>query len=347
MKTATPDTGYLFKAVILTLLIPLLHTPTLADDIPVRSQPLGELLQQPTFSAPATVESLNAPTVSAQTSGLVTDIPVRVGDHVSKGDLLVQLDCRYQRAQLAAAQAGLKRIEAARRFASTQLKRARNLKNKSSISQELLDQRLSELQGAQADQQHQRQLIKQHSIDVERCSLAAPFDAVVSKRLASVGSLANPGTGLLQLIQLSGNAVSAELRNAEVTSLQQARAITFSYAGQNYPLSLKALIPVINERTRTQQARLSFNTESAPAGAAGRLIWQGPANQLAADYLVRRKQRLGIFIARRNKAHFHVLMDAREGQPVSVDLPANSLIITEGRQRLQHGDTISTAVSGQ
>ena len=159
--------------------------------------------------------------------------------------------------------------------------------------------------------------------------------------LAQVGGLASPGISLLNLVQLSDLEVSAALRGTEAQSLQQARSIRFEYAGSDYALVLRRLVPVVDERTRTQEARLRFLQEAAPAGAAGRLIWQGVSDELPADYLVRRGGRLGIFLVEGDLARFHALPDAREGQPARLQLADDRLLITDGRQRLQHGDPVA------
>jgi RND family efflux transporter MFP subunit len=333
--------NFMIKQYISGLLLSLLGATVWADSIPVRVQPLGDLLRHPEYSAPASVTPLNAPSLAAEISGRVEAIPVRVGDRVRQGDRLVELDCRYHQSKLQAARAGLQRIEAQLRFAEAQLQRAEDLKAKRSISDELLDQRRMELLGARADRLNQQEMSRQAEIDVERCTLIAPFDAVVTARLAQVGGLASPGTPILNLIQLDDLEVSAALRGSEASSLLQTQALYFDYAGARYSLQLRQILPVVDERTRTQEVRLRFVQDSAPAGAAGRLIWQGAANELAAEYLVRRDGRLGVFLQSEGLARFHVLADAREGQPVRVQLATDTQLITEGRQRLQDGDPVS------
>jgi RND family efflux transporter MFP subunit len=312
-----------------------------ADPIPVRISPLSDLLRQPEYSAPASVTPLNAPSLAAQISAQIDSIPVRVGDRVEEGDLVARLDCRYHESILAAARAGLQRIDAQLAFARAQLQRAKNLKSNRNISEELLDQRNSELLSTEAQDLSQRQQIRQAEIDVQRCRVTAPFEAVVTERLAQEGGLANSGTPLVKLLQLDKLEVSAELRGSEAESLRQADSILFRYAGKDHPLRLRHILPQIDTRTRTQQARLIFLKDPAPAGAAGRLIWQGPKEQLAADYLVRRDGRLGVFLAYENSAHFHPLPQAQEGQPALLQLKPSLRLITEGRQRLQHGDSLT------
>ena len=324
----------------LFILLMLLSASAWGETKAIRVQALGELLRQPEFSVPASVEPLNAPSLAAEISGRIESIPVHVGDRVRAGDLLAGLDCRIHRSRLQAHKAQLKRINAQRKLARTQLQRARALNEKQTISDELVDQRNTELLGAQAEFEHQQEQIRQAEIDVERCEITAPFDAIVTQRLGQVGGLATPGTPLLDIVQLDNPEVSAEVSNAEAATLEQAKSLTFEYDGTDYALRLQHLLPVVDERTRTREARLLFTAAAAPVGAAGRLMWQGVADELPAEYLVRRNGRLGVFIAERDTARFYPLPGAREGQPVRLDIPGDRLLVTEGRQRLQDGDVI-------
>lgn len=329
------------------LLLLLIVQAAGADPIPVRTERLQTLLSPQTFSAPATVEPLNRPRLSAQVTGSIAHLPVQVGDNVRTGELLVELDCQVHQQREKNADAALSRANAHRRFAAEQLQRAQNLKRKSSISEEVLDQRRTELLTAEADVRSQQAQLALARIDVERCRILSPFDAVVGERLASEGDLANPGTPLLELVQLDRAEVSAAVRTHEADTLAQAPAPHFEYLGGNLPLRLRALPPLVDERTRTREARLQFVSGSAPVGSAGRLIWSSSERLLPAHLPVRRGEQLGVFVARDGEAVFVPLYGAREGQPARVDLPGDSLLITEGRQRLNHGDAITVMDNGQ
>jgi multidrug efflux pump subunit AcrA (membrane-fusion protein) len=65
-----------------------------AEPTPVRTQTLAQLAIYPESAAPAVAVSLNNSAVAAQVDALVLDLPVRVGDNVKAGAVLVQLSCR-------------------------------------------------------------------------------------------------------------------------------------------------------------------------------------------------------------------------------------------------------------
>ena len=313
--------------------------------VPVTTSPIGELLLQSHHSVPATVIARNSPSLSAEINARIDSIPVKVGDTVEADTLLAQLDCRQYESQLAAAKAGMDQLASERDFSAAQLKRAQGLKLKKGISDEGVEQRKSEWESYSARYRMLEETQRQAQLQVDRCQIHSPFRAVVVERLASSGSLATIGTPILKLVQLDDIEVSASLREQESETLEESSKIWFEFFHKEYRLILRRILPVIDSRTRTREVRLRFSKESAPVGAAGRVLWQGESLQLPAGYLVRRSEQLGIFLVDGGKARFHPVAGAVEGQPAVIDLPAESLLIVEGRQRLGDGDEIS--VQGQ
>jgi RND family efflux transporter MFP subunit len=316
---------------------------TVAAPVSVRTLPLGELLVEPQFSAPATVMARNQPQVAAEIDARVTAFPVQVGDHVSADATLARLDCRSDESRLAVARAELKVTLAQMNYAREQLTRARNLKKNDSISDELLDQRRTDLEARQAEADARREAVKQAAINVGHCEIRAPFDAVVTERLVSIGSFVSRGTAIVGLLEMAGQEISASLRQNEIARLQQAEELVFEAASGRFPVRLRALLPALDTLARTREARLAFVSDAALPGTAGRLVWQVGRKLLPADYLVRRDNRLGVFVLNGDRAQFIVIPHALEGQPCEVDLPSDTRLITDGRQSLVDGQAVAVS----
>ena len=283
------------KSQIRALLLLLSLTATAASAaLPVTTSPLGELLIATEQNAPATVVARNAPTLASEISARIQALPARVGDVVSRGDVLAQLDCRAYESAQRAAESGLARLQAQLKFARRQHERALDLQRKKGISDEIVEQRESEVASLESQRQSQEEAITQAALDVERCTLVAPFDAAVTARLADVGGLAAPGTPLLSLVETAAPEVSAELDAVEAAAISDSSELRLEYDGGRYALESPRLVAVIDERTRTRTARFAFRDNTAPPGAAGRLVWRSSAARVPAEYLVRRDGRLGI-----------------------------------------------------
>jgi hypothetical protein len=165
----------------------------------------------------------------------------------------------------------------------------------------------------------------------------------VLERLAHIGEYVLPATALVRILDIGEIEISADVIAADAAGLETADTILFRYAGRDFPLQLRTLAPVIDPHTRTRQARLLFRGETALPGAAGRLIWYQPP-ALPADLLVRRQGQLGVLLAEQGKARFYPLPNAREGRPAVLALPAQTLIITEGRFAVSDGDPVVSSV---
>jgi multidrug efflux pump subunit AcrA (membrane-fusion protein) len=200
-----------------------------------------------------------------------------------------------------------------------------------------------DLETREAEQSARREAINQAEIDVGHCEIQAPFDAVVTERLVSIGTYVSPGTAVIGLLETAGQEVSAQMRETEVESLQEADQLVFEAAAGSFPVRLRTLLPALDTTARTREARLVFSADAAIPGTAGRLVWRGRRLVLPADYLVRRHTGLGIFVLRDGHAQFVSIPQAQEGQPASVDLPADTRLITEGRWRLTDGEAVTIA----
>ena len=190
----------ILSSLILLLLAGVVH----ADSIPVTVIQLDKIWQKFQQDAPATVVSLNTPQLSSEIDAVVTTVRVKVGEHVSKGDILIELDCHTYHNQKKIAEAAVQRSTAQLAFARSQLNRAKNLKSKKSISDELLDQRKTELQVARADLMTQKHKLALADRDVLNCNVLSPFSGVVSERLVSEGAYANRGLPLLTVTATRG-----------------------------------------------------------------------------------------------------------------------------------------------
>ncbi|MET0086771.1 MAG: efflux RND transporter periplasmic adaptor subunit [Sedimenticola sp.] len=307
----------------------------------VSTAPLETLVFFPSFSAPATTLSLNDSRISAETSGRIDRIAVQMGEEVPAGALLATLDCRDNILRRRQAEASLESARSRVALARKQLLRTQSLRKERNISEELYNQREADLSTSRADLQAQSAALDKARLDEARCSIKAPFGGLIMKRLASEGEWINPGQPLVQLLDNRRLEVSAQLPLDRVDSLASAPGITIETNHSSHPLLLRRVVPAVGSRGRNREVRLTFTDTTALPGSTGRLKWTSATPYLPADIPVRRDGRLGLFLLEQDMARFHVLEGALEGQPARVDLPAESLLIIEGRQSLSDDQPVA------
>lgn len=307
----------------------------------VRAQPLAEVLVDFERRAPAEVRALNDSTIAAEVSSVVLSVHADVGQAVKAGDLLLELDPVDYQLNLKQAEANLASSKARLSQASAKLKRARTLGGKQYISADELLERETEVMVFSAQIQAEQVAVSIARRNLEKCSLTAPFDGVVGKRMAQVGNFVRNGDPLIAVTQIDQFELNAEIPDAQADEVVHADMIRFQSRGQDWPVELLRLSPVINSQGRTRQARFSFTGDAPAVGRSGELVWRVGEGMLPSNLISRRNGVLGVFVVDSDKASFEPLPGAQEGRPVLVNLPASTRVVTLGRERLQDGATLN------
>lgn len=308
----------------------------------VTQSSLSEVAIYPEVSIPASAVSLNDAKISAEVRANVKSIPVLVGNTVKQNEILVELDNRDFILNLQRAEVALKGIESRLKLATYQLDQAKTLIRDKAITDELFRQREADVTTLQAENDAQKVAVKIAEQELIKCTIRAPFDAVVVERLAQVGELANAGTPLVRVVDASRIEVSAKIQPQDVASLKQASSFTFQTMEGSFDLKLRTLTPVIDPVQRNREARLEFIDKLDLPGASGTLVWKQKITHVPANLIVRRNGVLGIFVNNNNSAEFIEIQNTTEGRPGPVNLPLDTKVIVNGRFAIQQGDELTT-----
>lgn len=303
------------------------------------SKPLSEVALYPSRSASATALSINDTTISAQLLASISQVKVNVSQRVSKGELLVVLDCADYRLNREMATARLEAAEAQLVLADSQLTRSKQLFSKSLTSQEQVDTRSAERVAQNAMLKQREVELKQQKLNVSRCSLKAPFDGVVTGRLVSEGQLANIGTPLLSLVETGNIELSANVSYDDAEYFSRVKDFVFDYR-EKVPVAISQIGGVIDPNTRNQEVRFRFPSKSPLPGTAGKLMWNDPRSYIPPRLIVKRNGQLGVFLDDDGVARFTPLPSASPGRPAVTDMSLNTMLVVAGITLLQDGDQI-------
>jgi membrane fusion protein, multidrug efflux system len=206
-----------------------------------------------TLSAIGSVAAVRGVTVAADLPGVVEAITVDSGAAVKEGDVLVRLDTRQERAQLAAA-------EADRDLAQANLKRARDLHGELILAQADLDKAESEAKRAEA-------AVGEIRAAIGRKTILAPFGGVLGIRQANLGQYLAAGTPIVSLQALDPVYVNFAVSQQQVARVRQGTEVHVGL--ENAPTDIRgrvtAIDSVADEATRTVQVQATVRN------ATGRL----------------------------------------------------------------------------
>jgi membrane fusion protein (multidrug efflux system) len=200
-----------------------------------------------TLAAIGTLAAVQGVTVSADLPGTVERIAFESGESVRRGEVLVQLDTRQERAQLAA-------VEAQRELAGLNFDRMRGLLDERVISRAEYDRAMAEHKQTDAQAGEIRAAI-------ERKTIRAPFSGVLGIRQVNLGQYLAAGDPVVLLQSLNPIYVNFGVPQQAAGQLQkggEVRITATDVAGQAFAGPITAIDAVVNEATRNVQAQATL-----------------------------------------------------------------------------------------
>jgi RND family efflux transporter MFP subunit len=177
------------------------------------------------IEAPGTVVAFQTAEIAARVPGTVTRVPVREGDRVQAGQLLLRLDDREMAARSQAAQTALQETSAAVEEANRAIASAQaqadiakktydrfvflrdqksvspqefdEVETKQKVAQEGLAVAQARLQQAEAARSRAESEARAAGAVASYTAIAAPFTGVVARRMVDAGTQVSPGVPLL------------------------------------------------------------------------------------------------------------------------------------------------------
>jgi HlyD family secretion protein len=146
--------------------------------------------------------------INAEVSGEIISLPVREGQRVTKGQLLVYIKPDAYQAGVEQAQAAMNMAEANLRKADADYKRSKDLYTKKLISDSDLELSKASYEGAKASADQATAGLKQSQDTFSKTKIYSPMDGVVSQLISELGervsgSTFTQGTQIMTIADLS------------------------------------------------------------------------------------------------------------------------------------------------
>ncbi|HEX7845086.1 MAG TPA: efflux RND transporter periplasmic adaptor subunit [Chitinophagaceae bacterium] len=174
---------------------------------------------QPVILASGEVEALQTANISTRVMGRITNIFVKVGDRVNKGQVLATVWDEDIKAKRAQADAMIAEAESAYATARKDYDRFNNLYKQQSATAKELDNVTLQYDAAKARVTAAKQIRSEVNANLSYSRLEAPFSGVVTQKLADVGSIANPGMPIVTIEEDEILQVSAAVAESDISSI--------------------------------------------------------------------------------------------------------------------------------
>jgi membrane fusion protein, multidrug efflux system len=200
-----------------------------------------------TLSIIGTMEAVQGVTVSADLPGTVDRIGFDSGKAVREGDVLVELDTRQERAQLAA-------LEAQRDLARLNFSRMQQLASQGVISR-------MEYDSATAQQKATEAQVGEIRATIARKTIRAPFSGILGIRQVNLGQYLSAGQAIVSLQSLNPIYVNFGVPQQDAAKVRAGRTLRVTgsdVVGDVFTGRVTAIDSVVNEATRNIQVQATL-----------------------------------------------------------------------------------------
>lgn len=288
------------------------------------------------------VEAVKAASISPEMGGKIESIPVKVGQQVKKGQLLMTLDSKVMQNSLSELDKGFELVT--------------TLYNK---QKELWDQGVgSEMQFLEIKNRKESMERTMNTLksQLELTKIYAPFDGRIEKIAMKVGELASPGRGIIDVVNLSNLYVNTEVSEAFMQTVNRGDSVTVEFPNlpgvtKTIPIAYKG--DVINPQSRTFSIRMEIpnsNQEIKPnmlANVKLRVVNLKDAVVVPTALIRQDVEGSYVFIIRSSSApaahKIYLKTGSSDGNLTVVEsgLTGGEMIISQGYNQVKEGSLIS------
>jgi membrane fusion protein (multidrug efflux system) len=316
---------------------PAAHREATLPAAAVKAQAIERKPRQAVEDVVGTVRAKLRAVVEAKVSGKIDELLVVPGQAVKRGELLASIEARE-------IQARLDQANAIRQQAESELKRLASLFEQKILSQAEYDAAQSKFRVADG-------AVKEAETQLGYMKVTAPFDGVITRKLADVGDLAAPGKPLLGIEDARVLRLEADVPEALIgrIALGDKVAVTIpSLSNRSLEGVVSELSPAADPGSRTFLAKFDLpSSEGLRAGQFGRVaipLGESTALRVPAAAVLQRGQMEIVFIAADGRAQLRLVKTGKRiGDEVELisGVEAGERIVVEGVASLLDGQPLS------
>jgi RND family efflux transporter MFP subunit len=230
-----------------------------------------------TLTANGSIAPWQEAIIGAELSGLrLAAVLVNVGDRVKRGQALATLQDESVVADVNTARANLAEAQALLVEAKGNADRARALRGSGAMSAQEVQRAVTAEQTAQARMDSLRARLAADELRLRQTRVLSPDDGVISARVATVGSMAQPGQELFRLIRQSRLEWRAELPSADLSRIKPGMPAWATPPGGT-PVQgvVRSVAPTVDAATRNGLVYVDLPASAVNAGARAGMFAAG------------------------------------------------------------------------
>jgi len=335
--------------------VPLEGAPRPVTVVPARSAPYRETRTYVGAVEPWVEASVGPQYISAY----VSTVLVRPGDTVKSGEILATLDCSNPNAATRAVEMQARAADARGRAAADEAARLTTMLKGGFVAPNEVEQKVAVSMAEAAQLLETKANVLKTSLDVRDCVLRAPFDGEIGTRSFDPGAFVRPGAAIVSVVDRDTVRVTVDASEKDVDALAPTTIVEIDILATGTHLSapISRRAPRVDPSTRTIHFEVDVPDPGRqyPVGATAIVHVDvgkpAPATSVPIYAATQDEGKAKLFVVDHDVAHAKTLPVTGEvgGMVyfVPAALPADSLVVTEGRALLSDGDRVVAHVEDE
>ncbi len=303
--------------------------------VTVRVQAVESKRRLATEEVVGTVRPKLSAVIAAKVSGTVEAMLVAPGQFVKAGEPLARIDAREIKARL-------DQTQAVRDQVAKDVERFTRLLADKAVTQQEFD-------SVQARQRIAQAAVTEAETMLGYTQIAAPFDGVITRKLADVGDLATPGKPLLEMENPAALRLEADVPEAVFGNLKLGEKLPVRVAAVAAPMDgiVSEISPAADPASRTFLVKLDLQAVAGlRSGQFGRVAIptsEVQALRVPATAVVQRGQMELAFVVADKTAHLRLVKTGKRlGDEIEIvsGLEPGELLVSDGTHQLRDGQPV-------
>jgi len=353
--------SYIRCLLIIVFIIIFTYSISLGSDIskqqgpppaPVQVAIVEKKMVSNQLSLVGTTEAIAGSTVAAEVSGVVEYYPVKEGDFVEKGALLVRLRFTDLKLRLKGVIAARERIRAKLKNAEKELTRFSKLKDTDSIAARQYDEALYNHNALLQEFLQKEAEVDCLEYEIKQKEVFAPFSGFIAEEYTQVGEWINNGGPVVRLVDLEQIRITVDVpeRYVITLSLQSEVMVTIkSLTNKFFSGRIYAVLPCGDRNARTFPVRINLDNpgykikSGMEAIVTFNLTGAKSALLIPKDAVVTAGNRRLVFLLSGNKVmpvNVEIVGYYDGNVAVEGELKPGDKVVIRGNERLRPGQTV-------
>lgn len=243
---------------LLTISLLLLTSWVFAAEIPLATETVQATMLPNRIIFDGRIEAVNQSTISAQTSGQISEILFDVDDYVHKDAIIMRFKDKEQQANLNQAQANLNEATARLKQAEQEYERISKIYAKKLVSRAAFDKASADRKAARARLDAANAALATAKQQFEYTLVRAPYSGIMTKRFVQVGEIAKVGQPLATGLSLETLRAVVEIPQRYVVAIRQHAGASILINGREIASTKVVVFPYADENSHSFKVRVDF-----------------------------------------------------------------------------------------